>query len=65
MKEGQVRILTRDNAQDDLMVMVGLGKKDQSLASQREGHDLVRESVRTSISSAVRSLKGKQTSKMS
>ena len=58
MKEGQSRILPRNEAQDDLVVVVGLGKKDQSLGSQREGHDLAREAIRTSISSAVRSLKG-------
>ena len=58
LKEGQSRILPRNEAQDDLVVVVGLGKKDQSLGSQREGHDLAREAIRTSISSAVRSLKG-------
>ena len=58
MKEGQSRILPRNEAQDDLVVVVGLGKKDQSIESQREGHDLAREAIRTSISSAVRSLKG-------
>ena len=58
LKEGQSRILPRNEAQDDLVVVVGLGKKDQSIESQREGHDLAREAIRTSISSAVRSLKG-------
>jgi len=60
LKEGQSRILPRIEAQDDLVVVVGLGKKDQSLESQREGHDLAREAIRTSISSAVRSLKGQE-----
>ena len=57
LKKGQSRILPRNEAQDYLVVIVGLGKKDQSLESQREGHDLAREAIRTSISIAVRSLK--------
>jgi len=57
LKEGQVRFLSRHNAQDDLVVMVGLGKKDQTLGSQLEGHNLTREAIRTSISNAIRSLK--------
>merc|ERR1711962_415479 len=57
LKAGQVRFLNRYDGQDDLVVMVGLGKKDQSLGSSREGHDLTREAVRTSISTAIRSLK--------
>ena len=59
LKAGQVRFLNRYDGQDDLVVMVGLGKKDQSLESSREGHNLAREAVRTSISTAIRSLKGK------
>ena len=57
IKQGQIRALNRDDPKDDLVLIVGLGKKDQITDSNRQGHDLSRESIRTGISLAVRSLK--------
>ncbi len=57
LKEGKIRTLSRENAEDDLVLVVGLGQKDRAQESQKEGHDLLRESVRTAISAGVRSLR--------
>ena len=48
LKEGQVRSL--QGSEEDLLLLVGLGKKDRSKDSSIEGHDLSREAVRTAIS---------------
>ena len=40
-----------------MVLLVGLGQKNRDADSHKEGHDLARESVRTGISSAIRSLK--------
>ena len=42
---------------EDLLLLVGLGKKARSEDSQIEGHDLSREAIRTAVSTGVRSLK--------
>ena len=56
LKEGQLRKV--QGCDDELLLLVGLGKKDRTKDSSTEGHDLAREAVRTSISAGVRSLKG-------
>ena len=55
MKEGQLRPI--QGCDEELLLLVGLGKKDRTKDSSTEGHDLAREAVRTSISAGVRSLK--------
>jgi len=55
LKEGQLRKV--QGCDDELLLLVGLGKKDRTKDSSTEGHDLAREAVRTSISAGVRSLK--------
>jgi len=55
LKEGQVRFL--NGGDEDLVLLVGLGQRDRSKDSPKEGHDLAREAIRTAISSGVRSLK--------
>lgn len=57
IKEGQVRLLSRSTPKDDHVLIVGLGKKDKSQASLNEGHDLTRESIRSGVSLAIRSLR--------
>ena len=42
---------------EDLLLLVGLGKKARSEDSEIEGHDLSREAIRTAVSTGVRSLK--------
>ena len=55
LKEGQVRQI--HGSDEDLLLLVGLGKKARSEDSQIEGHDLSREAIRTAVSTGVRSLK--------
>lgn len=59
LKEGTSRILSSLKDEDHYIVIAGLGSKDFAIeTSDAENRDLQRETIRTAISSAVRSLIG-------
>lgn len=57
LKEGSVRVLPSSSADEEVVVVVGLGKDDpQREESERENRDTHREKIRTAISAGVRAL---------
>ena len=61
LKEGSARILAASPSDEEVIVVVGLGKDEIERAeSERENRDVNREKVRTAISAGVRALQSKK-----
>ena len=57
LKEGNARILSSTENENDYVIVVGLGKDEiKPEESERENRDLNREKIRTAVSAGVRAL---------